>query len=44
MENVKEGSLTIANMFLTAGLPVLLKMILPPGMDLSDFMKGGKTK
>ncbi len=37
-----EGSLVIADMFLKAGLPVPLKLILPPGMDLTDFMKEGK--
>ena len=39
-----EGSLTIADLFLKAGLPVPLQMIIPPGMDLTDFMKGGKTE
>jgi hypothetical protein len=39
-----EGSLTIVDLFLKAGLPVPLQMILPPGMDLTDFMKGGKTE
>ena len=38
-----EGALVIADMFLKAGLPVPLKLILPPGMDLTDYMKGGKT-
>jgi hypothetical protein len=38
-----EGSLVIADLFLKAGLPVPLKLILPPGMDLTDFMKEGKT-
>jgi hypothetical protein len=37
-----EGALVIADLFLkAAGLPVPLKMVLPPGMDLTDFMKGG---
>ena len=37
-----EGSLVIADMFLKAGLPVPLKLILPPGMDLTDYMKEGE--
>ena len=36
-----EGALVIADMFLKAGLPVPLKLVLPPGMDLTDFMKEG---
>ena len=36
-----EGALVIADMFLKAGLPVPLKLILPPGMDLTDFVKEG---
>jgi hypothetical protein len=39
-----EGSLVIADLFLKAGLPVPLKLILPPGMDLTDFMKEGKME
>ena len=39
-----EGSLVIADLFLKAGLPVPLQMILPQGMDLTDFMKGGMTE
>jgi 5S rRNA maturation endonuclease (ribonuclease M5) len=39
-----EGSRVIADLFLKAGLPVPLRMILPAGMDLTDFMKGGKRK
>lgn len=38
-----EGSLVIADLFLKAGLPVPLKLILSPGMDLTDYMKDGKT-
>jgi len=38
-----EGERVIADLFLKAGLPVPLKLILPPGMDLTDFMKEGKT-
>jgi len=38
-----EGSLTIADLLLRAGLLVPLQMILPLGMDLTDFMKGGKA-
>lgn len=34
-----EGSRVIADLFLKAGLPVPLQMILPSGMDLTDFMK-----
>ena len=36
-----EGSLVIAGIFKAAGLPVPLKLVLPPGMDLTDFMKEG---
>ena len=36
-----EGALVIADMFLKAGLPVPLKLILPTGMDLTDFVKEG---
>jgi hypothetical protein len=39
----KEGELTIAGMFRAAGLPVPLKLVLPAGMDLTDFMKEGRT-
>jgi DNA primase len=39
-----EGSLTIADLFLKAGLPVPLKLAIPSGKDLTDFMKGGKTE
>jgi len=39
-----EGSLVIADLFLKVGLPVPLQMILPSGMDLTDFMKGGMTE
>lgn len=39
----KEGELVIANMFRAAGLPVPLTLVLPAGMDLTDFMKGGMT-
>jgi DNA primase len=35
-----EGALVIADMFLKAGLPVPLKLVLPPGMDLTDYMRG----
>ena len=38
-----EGSRVIADLFLKAGLPVPLKLILPPGMDLTDYMREGKT-
>jgi hypothetical protein len=38
----KEGELVIAGLFKTAGLPVPLKLILPPGMDLTDYMKEGE--
>ena len=37
-----EGSLVIADLFLKARLPVPLKLILPPGMDLTDYMKEGE--
>lgn len=37
-----EGSLVIADLFLKAGLLVPLKLVLPPGMDLTDFMKEEK--
>ena len=39
-----EGSLVIADLFLKAGLPVPLRMILPAGMDLTDFMREGMTE
>jgi len=39
-----EGSRVIADLFLKAGLPVPLKLILPPGMDLTDYMKEGKNE
>jgi len=38
-----EGSRIIADLFLKAGLPVPLKLILPPGMDLTEYMKDGRT-
>ena len=34
-----EGSRIIADLFQKAGLPVPLQMILPPGMDLTDYMR-----
>lgn len=34
-----EGSRIIADLFLKAGLPVPLRMTLPPGMDLTDYMR-----
>ena len=39
-----EGSRIIADLFQKAGLPVPLQMILPPGMDLTDFMKDGRRE
>ena len=39
----EEGERVVAGMFRAAGLPVPLKLILPPGMDLTDFMKEGRT-
>ena len=39
----EEGERVIAGMFRAAGLPVPLKLILPAGMDLTDFMKDGRT-
>jgi hypothetical protein len=39
-----DGSLVIADLFLKAGFPVPLKLILSPGMDLTDFMKEGKKE
>ena len=39
-----EGSLDIADLFLKAGLPVPLRIVVPSGKDLTDFMKeGGKS-
>ena len=38
----EEGEVVIAGLFKTAGLPVPLKLILPPGMDLTDYMKEGE--
>ena len=40
----EEGEVVIAGLFKTAGLPVPLKLILPPGMDLTDYMKEGKKE
>jgi len=40
----EEGELVIAGMFRAAGLPVPLKLVLPPGMDLTDYMKEGKKE
>jgi hypothetical protein len=39
-----EGSLVIADLFLKAGLPVPLRMVLPQGMDLTDFTKDGRME
>ena len=39
-----EGSRIIADLFQKAGLPVPLQMILPPGMDLTDFMKDERVE
>ena len=38
----EEGELVIAGLFRSAGLPVPLKLVLPPGMDLTDYMKEGE--
>jgi len=38
-----EGERVIADLFLKAGLPVPLKLVLPPGMDLTDYMKEGRN-
>ena len=40
----KEGDLVIADLFMKAGLPIPRKINLPPGMDLTDFMKEGRTE
>ena len=40
----EEGEVVIAGLFRTAGLPVPLKLVLPPGMDLTDYMKEGKKE
>lgn len=40
----KKAELIIADMFLKAGLPVPLKIVLPPGMDLTEYTKGGLTE
>jgi hypothetical protein len=37
------GERIIADLFLKAGLPVPLKLNLPPGLDLCGYMKGGAT-
>jgi len=37
----EDGSRVIADLFLKAGLLVPLKLVLPPGMDLTDYMKEG---
>ena len=39
----EEGSRIIADLFLKAGLPVPLKVIIPDGKDLNEYMKGGMT-
>ena len=39
-----EGSRIIADLFLKAGLPVPLKLTIPAGKDLTDFMKEGMTE
>lgn len=38
-----DGSRIIADLFRTAGLPVPLKLAIPAGQDLTDFMKEGMT-
>ena len=37
------GERTIADLFLKAGLPLPLKLAIPEGKDLSEYMKGGAT-
>ena len=39
----EEGSRIIADLFLKAGLPIPLKVIIPDGKDLNEYMKGGMT-
>ena len=39
-----EGALTIANLFLKAGFSVPLRITLPPGTDLTEYMKEGITE
>jgi 5S rRNA maturation endonuclease (ribonuclease M5) len=38
-----EGARIIAGLFRKAGLPVPLKLAIPAGKDLSEYMKGGAT-
>lgn len=38
-----QGAKNIADLFLKAGLPVPLKVTLPPGVDLSEYLKEGMT-
>ena len=38
-----DGSRIIADLFLKAGLPIPLKLPIPAGMDLTEYMKEGKT-
>lgn len=38
-----EGATVIADLFRKAGLPVPLKLPIPEGMDLTEFMKEGRT-
>ena len=38
----EKGSLVVADLFLKAGLPVPLRITLPSGMDLTDFIKEGR--
>jgi len=39
-----EGSRVIADLFRKAGLPVPLKLAIPAGKDLSEYMKEGKSQ
>jgi len=38
-----EGARIIADVFLKAGLPVPLKVTIPEGKDLNEYLKGGRT-
>ena len=39
-----EGSLAIANLFLKSGLPVPLKLTIPAGKDLTEYMQEGRSE
>ena len=38
-----EGARSIIDLFLKAGLPIPLKLAIPAGKDVTDFLKDGRT-